>query len=385
MESADSSMRRQWDIFCAVIDNFGDIGVCWRLAKQLVHEHGHSVRLWVDNLSSFANIAPDVNSRAQYQIIQCVEICYWQRSFVDTEPGDVIIEAFACELPEKYVMAMLQKETNPVWINLEYLSAEPWVTEYHRLPSPHPRFSLTKTFFFPGFVPGTGGLLREKDFLASHDAFNHAAEQEFFRRKDLPRRKSGEIRISLFCYQTAPIENFIQVLSESTVPVLLIVPQGIAAGRISALFNHASCKTKALISYKRLTIQIVPFMEQTEYDLLLWSCDFNFVRGEDSFIRAQWAIKPFIWNIYPQHEDAHQDKLNAFLTLYTAGLPVKVASAVQAMWHGWNEKYELNNLIWENFTACYEPLVQHNKNWVNQLLKQEDLASNLVQFAENQL
>lgn len=312
-------MRRRWDIFCTVIDNFGDIGVCWRLAKQLVHEHGHSVRLWVDNLGSFANIAPDVNSRAQYQIIQCVEICYWQRSFVDTEPGDVIIEAFACELPEKYVMAMLQKETNPVWINLEYLSAEPWVTEYHGLPSPHPRFSLTKTFFFPGFVPGTGGLLREKDLLASHDAFNHAAEQEFFRRKDLPRRKSGEIRISLFCYQTAPIENFIQVLSESTVPVLLIVPQGIAADRISALFNHAPCQTKALISYKRLTIQIIPFMEQTEYDLLLWSCDFNFVRGEDSFIRAQWAIKPFIWNIYPQHEDAHQDKLDAFLTLYTAG------------------------------------------------------------------
>jgi uncharacterized repeat protein (TIGR03837 family) len=163
------------------------------------------------------------------------------------------------------------------------------------------------------------------------------------------------------------------------------VPQGIAADRISALFNHAPCQTKALISYKRLTIQIIPFMEQTEYDLLLWSCDFNFVRGEDSFIRAQWAIKPFIWNIYPQHEDAHQDKLDAFLTLYTAGLPVNVASAVQTMWHGWNEKYELNNLIWKNFAACYEPLVQHNKNWVKQLLKQEDLTSNLVQFAENQL
>ncbi|MER2512466.1 MAG: elongation factor P maturation arginine rhamnosyltransferase EarP [Nitrosomonas ureae] len=378
-------MRRQWDIFCAVIDNFGDIGVCWRLAKQLAHEHGQSVRLWVDDLVSFANILPDVNPQARHQIIQCVEICYWQQLFVETEPADVVIEAFACELPEKYVMAMLQKERNPVWINLEYLSAEPWVTEYHGLPSPHPRFSLTKTFFFPGFVPGSGGLLREKDFLARHDAFNQATEREFFQRKGLPERKAGEIRISLFCYQSAPIENLIQVLSESTVPVLLIVPQGIAADRIAALFNHAPCQAKALINYKRLTIEIIPFMEQTEYDLLLWSCDFNFVRGEDSFVRAQWAIKPFIWNIYPQHEGAHWDKLDAFLTLYTTGLPVKAASAVQAMWHGWNEKHELNNLIWESFAACYEPLIQHNKNWTNQLLKREDLASNLVQFAENQL
>ncbi len=38
------------DIFCAVVDNYGDIGVCWRLARQLAHEHGMTVRLWVDDL-----------------------------------------------------------------------------------------------------------------------------------------------------------------------------------------------------------------------------------------------------------------------------------------------------------------------------------------------
>jgi hypothetical protein len=26
------AMQLHWDIFCRVIDNFGDIGVCWRLA-----------------------------------------------------------------------------------------------------------------------------------------------------------------------------------------------------------------------------------------------------------------------------------------------------------------------------------------------------------------
>ncbi|MBY0444112.1 MAG: elongation factor P maturation arginine rhamnosyltransferase EarP, partial [Burkholderiales bacterium] len=38
----------RWDIFCRVIDNYGDIGVCWRLARQLSFEHGFAVRLMVD-------------------------------------------------------------------------------------------------------------------------------------------------------------------------------------------------------------------------------------------------------------------------------------------------------------------------------------------------
>lgn len=378
-------MRRQWDIFCRVIDNFGDIGVCWRLAKQLAHEHDQSVRLWIDDLVSFATIVPNANPQVQQQNIQCVEVCYWQHAFVEVEPADVVIEAFACELPEMYVTAMLLKKNHPIWINLEYLSAEPWVTQYHGLPSLHPRFCLTKTFFFPGFVLGSGGLLREKNLLARQDAFDQRAEQAFLQRKGLLNRKDDEIRISLFCYEKAPIEKFIQILSESPVPVLLIVPQGIVANRIAASFNHASSHIEALIHYKQLTIQIIPFMEQTDYDLMLWSCDFNFVRGEDSFVRAQWATKPFIWNIYPQQEDVHWNKLDAFLTLYMAGLPAEAASAVQAMWHCWNGKYEMHNLIWENFAAFHRSLTQHNKNWVNQLLKLEDLASNLVRLAENRL
>ncbi|PSJ16220.1 elongation factor P maturation arginine rhamnosyltransferase EarP [Nitrosomonas supralitoralis] len=378
-------MRRQWDIFCAVVDNYGDIGVCWRLAKQLANEHDQKVRLWIDDLISFTNILPNVNPRAKQQNIQCVEICYWQQGFAEVEPAEVVIEAFACELPEKYVVAMLKKEKSPVWLNLEYLSAESWVTQYHRLPSPHPHFALTKTFFFPGFVPGSGGLLREKDFLLRQKAYDQAAERQFLHRKGLSERKNSEIRISLFCYQSAPVENFIQVLSASTVPVLLIVPQGIVADQISNLFSHTSCQSDNVINQQQLTIHIIPFMEQMDYDLLLWSCDFNFVRGEDSFVRAQWASRPFIWNIYPQQEEVHWSKLDAFLKLYTASLPEEVSSAVQAMWSCWNGKYEMNTSIWENFVAFHEPLTQHNKKWANQLLSLEDLASNLVQFAENRL
>ena len=378
-------MQRRWDIFCTVIDNFGDIGVCWRLAKQLVHEHHQIIRLWIDDLASFSCIASVIDPNIQCQIVQSVEICHWQKNFIAVEPAEIVIEAFACELPDVYISAMLQKKKQPVWINLEYLSAEPWVAQYHALPSPHPRFPLTKTCFFPGFAPSTGGLLREKDLMAQREAFNAVAEREFLQRKGLLERKSDEVRVLLFCYDIAPVEKLIQVLSESSVPILLIVPQGSVAERIVTLLNHTSLQTERLIKHGQLTIQIIPFMEQNDYDRLLWSCDVNFVRGEDSFVRAQWAANPFIWNIYPQTEDVHWRKLDAFVALYTADMPMAMSTAVREMWACWNGGNEISSTVWMNFFIFRESLMQYNKNWIKQLFKPNDLTSNLVQFAENQL
>ena len=378
-------MQRRWDIFCTIIDNFGDIGVCWRLARQLTQEHQQAVRLWVDDLTSFSCIAPDVNPEIQQQVVQGIEICRWQCVSVEVEPAEVVIEAFACELPDVYVAVLLQRKKQPVWINLEYLSAEPWVIQCHGLPSPHPRLPIIKTFFFPGFVQGTGGLLREKNLIAQRSISSSTAERAFLQRKGLQARKPGEIRISLFCYDTAPVTKLIRVLSESSKPVLLIVPEGSVAGSIAFLLNDSSSWNKKLIQYEQLTVQIIPFMEQADYDLLLWSCDFNFVRGEDSFVRAQWASNPFVWNIYPQAEGAHWKKLDAFLDLYTANMPEEMADAVREIWACWNGRYEINSAIWLNYLSFREALTEHNKDWVKQLLKQDDLASSLAQFAENKL
>ncbi|MBS0497994.1 MAG: elongation factor P maturation arginine rhamnosyltransferase EarP [Proteobacteria bacterium] len=378
-------MPRRWDIFCTVVDNFGDIGVCWRLAKQLTQDHRQIVRLWIDDLLSFSRIAPDVNPGMQRQSVQGIEICQWQPVFAEVEPADVVIEAFACKLPDAYIAAMLRKRKQPVWINLEYLSAEPWVVHYHGLPSPNPRFPLAKTFFFPGFVPGTGGLLREKHLMAQREAFDVAAEQAFLRQHKILACRAHQVRISLFCYDTAPVEGLVHILSESPVPVLLIVPQGNAAGRISTLLGRASVQTEEVIEQKQLTVQIIPFMTQTDYDRLLWSCDINFVRGEDSFVRAQWAIHPFVWNIYPQAEGAHWKKLYAFLDLYTVDMPPETASAVRELWLYWNGGNGINNAVWMNFLSLRESLTQCNKKWVQRLDEQADLVSNLVQFTENQL
>ena len=161
---------RRWDIFCTVIDNFGDIGTCWRLARQLAEEHQAEVRMWVDRLESFSCLCPSVSRNAASQQVGLIEVRRWDADFTGEDAAnvaiaDVVVEAFGCELPTVYIEAMARREKPPVWINLEYLSAEAWVDDCHLLTSPHARLPLTKHFFFPGFTEKTGGLLRERGLV----------------------------------------------------------------------------------------------------------------------------------------------------------------------------------------------------------------------------
>ncbi len=388
-------MKQRWDIFCSVIDNFGDVGVCWRLARQLTHEHELAVRLWVDDLASLARIAPDADPASAQQWLQGVEVCHWRQSFAGVEPADVVIEAFACELPEAYIAAMAVLSQPPVWINLEYLSAENWVTGCHRLPSPHPRLPLLEHFFFPGFVPGTGGLLREQWLLPARNAFDDVAQLAFWQRLGVPARRAGELRISLFCYDNAPLGDLLTAWATSTVPICVLLPLPFPLGLrqepivdvIADFFGDVkslSLSVGAVLQSGQLTVRLIPFLEQAEYDKLLWACDINFVRGEDSFVRAQWAARPFIWQIYPQADNAHQAKLNAFLDLYTAGMPPDMAAAVRALWHSWNGDGQPGS-TWPVFAAHQAALTQYGENWAEQLNRLGDLASNLVRFSRNQI
>ena len=372
-------MKQRWDIFCNVVDNFGDIGVCWRLARQLTLEHGLAVRLWVDDLASFARIAPDADPVSAQQWLRGVDVCHWRQPFAGVEPADVVIEAFACQLPEAYIAAMAVLPQRPLWINLEYLSAENWVTGCHRLPSPHPRLPLVKHFFFPGFVADTGGLLREQGLLPARSAFDNVAQSEFWQRLGVPARRAGELRISLFCYgSSAPLRDLFAAWAASTVPVsvLLPLPQGPAVDAVADFFGIEFPAAGEVLQSGQLTVRLIPFLEQTEYDKLLWACDINFVRGEDSFVRAQWAARPFIWQIYPQTDNAHQVKLNAFLDLYTAGMPQDMAAAARALWNSWNGAGQLGN-TWPAFAAHQAALTQYGEKWAEQLYHLGDLASNL--------
>jgi uncharacterized repeat protein (TIGR03837 family) len=341
----------RWDIFCRVIDNYGDIAVCWRLAKQLVAEYGLQIRLWVDDTTPLDALCPE---HEQYD----VDVQPWPTDFPQLDPADVVIEAFACNLPANYIAAMQQRP--PVWINLEYLSAEAWTADFHGQPSVLP--PLTKYFFFPGFTSQTGGLLHEGD------AFVHA-----------PSTTTGEIRISLFGYENTSLEILLDAWSQSAKPVICMVPQGKLLPQVQAwLGHHAGHGT----IQGALQVQYLPFLPQYEYDDLLASCDLNFVRGEDSFVRAQLAGRPLVWHIYPQAEDAHLLKLQAFLELYCGQLPIEVANDVKRFHLAWNQGL-LDKTAWNNFWRHRQILQMHAVRWREQLLAQSDLASNLVKFCED--
>lgn len=378
--------RPRWDIFCRVIDNYGDIGVCWRLARQLADEHGLAVRLWVDDLNSLQPLNPEIDAALAAQISHGVEVRHWTddfsiSDFAAIEVADVVIEAFACELPPSYQAAMAMREPKPVWLNLEYLSAEAWVDGCHGLPSPHPRLGLAKYFFFPGFMPATGGLLRERELLQQRDAWQaHAATAR--QALGLPAAASDEALVSLFCYDTAPIEDLLAAWQASASPVRCLLPQGKALARVAAYFKTAALGVGDVIARGSLSLHVLPFMPQQDYDRLLWSCDCNFVRGEDSFVRAQWAAKPMLWQIYPQQENAHRPKLDAFLDRYCIGLPADAAAVLRAFHHGWNGH---GGLCWNDLLAHMPVLKAHAAAWARQLSAQTDLAAKLVIFCKNRV
>ncbi|HEY1130072.1 MAG TPA: elongation factor P maturation arginine rhamnosyltransferase EarP [Roseateles sp.] len=332
-----------WDIFCRVIDNHGDLGVCWRLSRDLA-ARGHRARLWVDDAGALAWMAPNRPAG--------ITLHAWPEGDVAEQPGDVVIEAFGCELPPAFVARMATQSPPPRWVNLEYLSAEDYVERSHGLASPQfhgPGAGLTKHFFYPGFTPRTGGLLREPGLLESLAGFDGPAWLAGHGWAPHP----GERVVSLFAYGNPALPALLDALAAE--PTLLLACPGPLQPQVA---DRPGLRTLAL-----------PYLPQDDYDRLLWACDLNFVRGEDSFVRAQWAGKPFVWHIYPQHDDAHRTKLEAFMS--RAGLP----EAWRAVWRGWNGFAPLPASL--SGLAAARPQAAA---WRAQLATQPDLLTQLQSF-----
>lgn len=376
-----------WDIFCRVVDNFGDAGVTWRLARQLAAEHSVAPRLWIDDLATLARMG--VGAGIAAQVVDKVEIRHWAEGAVTAADAtaDVVIEAFACELPAAYVQGMAARAQKPLWLNLEYLSAEEWVEGTHGLASPQARVALTKYFFFPGFTPKTGGLLRERGLLQVRDKFqaDAAAQAQLWRGLGVPPREeapAGEMRISLFAYENPALEGLLTALAQGGQPVRLLVPEGRVLPQVAAFFGANEARAGAQWSHDALTAHVLPFTDQPGYDRLLWACDFNFVRGEDSFVRAQWAGRPFVWQIYPQAEAAHHEKLFAFWQRYREGMEAEKAHAMLALWRAWNGIAGADwSADWPSVRGAQAEWTGHAARWASQLAAQPDLAAQLVEFA----
>ena len=343
---AGATAERRCDLFCRVVDNLGDIGVCWRLARQLHDEFAIGVRLFLDDFASLARIEPRMRG-SESQTVNGIQIRHWHEAET-CQPAPWVIEAFACALPDGYLVRL--PDAPRVWLNLEYLSAETWVASHHGLPSRHPHLGIDKYFFFPGFSPATGGLIRERGLLAAHTAY---LEEQGGALATAP-------RVLAFAYANAPLAVLAEAVRQS-------------GGQLDCIGMAAAPAPASLL----------PMVPQTAFDELLWRYDILLVRGEDSFVRAQWAAKPFVWQIYPQADNAHHAKLQSFLDRYTADLDAETADIVRQLWWAWNDQSLAERTLaaaWLRFCAVRGRLAAHAADWCRKMAEMPDLATNLVTF-----
>jgi len=355
-----------WDVFCHVVDNLGDIGVCWRLCADLA-ARGQTVRLWIDEPGALHWMAPG----ALQGHTNGVRVLHWTEPLApDLLPAlasaDVWIETFGCRPPPEVqahrAAAIAAGGTLPVWINLEYLSAEAYVERSHRLPSrvsSGPLRGVGQWFFYPGFTPATGGLLRETDLAARQAAFDTAAWLAA-----LGVAQTHQSRASLFCYEPTALPALLQQAGQDTASDWLVT-----TGRANDAVNAAQAQG---LDTGHLALHRLPHLTQRDYDHLLWACDLNFVRGEDSLVRALWAGKPLVWHIYPQHDNAHHAKLDAFLDWLQA------PASLRAFHRTWNGDTPTHN-VWPGWAVVdsWRPCVLAARE---RLLAQPDLTSELLQF-----
>lgn len=359
----------RWDIFCRVIDNFGDLGVAWRLAVNLA-QRGQQVRLWIDDTTALEWLAPEGACG--------IQVCPWAESenLTSIATGDILLETFGCDITPEYVAGYVRQISDRgqkcIWINLEYLSAERYVERCHQLPSPimsGPGAGQTRHFFYPGFTPATGGLLREIDLLQRQRAFDRS---EWLTHLGVDWQ--GKRLIALFCYEPEILQAWLEELIEATVPTCLLITAGRASAACQLIFANENMLQRLLSNPEQLSFFYLPKLSQIDFDHLLWACDVNFVRGEDSLVRALWAGKPLIWQIYPQADGAHRAKLNAFLDWLVAPPAMR---AFHQIWNG-----NPDTLDTSSKRPVFEPSswLECTANARERLLLQNDLTSSLLSF-----
>ena len=305
------------DIFCEIIDNYGDIGVVYRTAKELQKIFPESkIRVFLNRLDEFKKINSQVIDLPSQNIdgIEYITFDYLRDNANELLTAQVIIEAFGCQIPKEYME--IAYDNSELLINLEYLSAEDWIEDFHLQSSPLGRGKLKKVFFMPGFTEKSGGVIADSNYL---ERIQRVLEnKEFYEKKYLSDIEDRENKIvgTLFSYEKnfTPLLEDLKKLDKDV--VILAMGEKTQDSLRKILKNFSIEDFRNSLKYGKIEIKFLNFLNQEEYEELINIVDFNFVRGEDSFIRAVLTGKPYMWHIYCQEEYAHMDKIEGFLDKY---------------------------------------------------------------------
>ena len=350
----------RWHLYCRVVDNFGDVGVAWRLAADLA-SRGEVVRLAVDDPRALEWMAPGGAAG--------VEVCAW--SDPPAPVPDVVLELFGAGLPDAVEAAICEAPRAPLVVNVEHLSAEGYVVRSHGLPSPRRTargLPFTTWYFYPGFTEGTGGLVREPGLIERRESFDAKAWLGSIGIEARP----GERRVGLFCYEASAVASLLEALQGTSTLVLLA--HGAATEQVGTVLGPS-------LALGTVRAVALPRHSQPDFDRLLWSCELNFVRGEDSLVRAIHAGAPFVWQLYVQADGAHRVKLAAFLDLFLAGAPAELGAAVRRIFENWNDGS--SGSVDEAVLApsSLDTWATHVRRWRGELARHEDLVTRLLRFA----
>ena len=339
------------DIFCQVIDNYGDVGVAYRLAREFKRVYPNKKLRFVINQIEELNL---IRKSEDIEIILYKDISKIENS------ADLIIESFGCEIPKEYMDKALKN--SKLIINLEYFSAEKWVDDFH-LQESFLGGNLKKYFFIPGLSEKSGGILLDNEFLERKKKVE--ANKEYYLEKFGIKEKYDLIG-SVFSYEKN-FDSLIEELKKLNKKVILLILSEKTQKNFIKYFDNGN-------NYDKIKFVKLPFFTYDKYEELLALCDFNLVRGEDSFVRALLLAKPFLWHIYPQDENTHIKKLESFLEKYCSNNKELKQTFIN---------YNINKDDFSYFFKNFKEIEKYNKNYANYLIKNCNLMEKLINFIEN--
>ncbi len=368
-------------ILCKVVDNFGDIGVSYRLACGLKKKAPDaSINLIVDNLESFHKICSKVDIHASVQSFDGLSVYDWNASEIcseifykdDGKKLQIILECFQCGRPdwmEKILFETKLQRTVQI-IMIDYLTAEKYAEDFHCLQSLTRSSKVQKVNFMPGFTEKTGGLIIDDEWkkLSSYKADGHVLVFTYKRKMN-----------AFF----AALNEYAGLICHGEKKLDVMAAQG--HGFESVCSGFESFTANSSLNDVNVNFIKLPFVNQYEWDSVMKNSSILFIRGEESLSRACLSGIPFVWHAYPQSDEYQLVKVNALLERMRCCFSEQDFSVIEKVWLCFNmpenqvSESDFKNSVYD-FLYSAKRLTEGFRKFAMQLQKNGDLCDNLMTF-----